>query len=131
MTGTLPFAADAEAKKDAAEADGDVAADETDAAEVTEEGDAEEGDAEEGDAEEGDAEEGESLKKSRVIRCPYCDEAGFQGGWFLKRHVDRMHLVPIKCEICETVFVDKYWYLKHSKDCYCFCSVEGCNLMQV
>ena len=44
MTGTLPFAADAEAKKDAAEADGDVAAeaaaDETDAAEVTEEGDA-------------------------------------------------------------------------------------------
>ena len=64
---------------------------------------------------------------SRVISCSHCGEAGFQDGWFLRRHVERMHLAPIKCEICQTVFGDKYWYLKHSKNCYFFCSVEGCT----
>ena len=64
---------------------------------------------------------------SNLLKCQYCDAGGFQNAWFLNRHVDRMHLVPIKCEICEVTFVDKYWYVKHSKDCYYFCTVEGCG----
>ena len=45
----------------------------------------------------------------------------------MRRHVERMHFGPIKCKICQTIFGDKYWYLRHSKDCYYFCSVDGCT----
>ena len=64
------------------------------------------------------------------VICPHCKEGGFKDAWFLKRHVQRMHLVPIKCEVCQTVFIDKYRYVNHSKDCFFTCPREGCTFKE-
>ena len=68
-----------------------------------------------------------SVKKTTLICCPHCNEAGFRDNWFLNRHIKRMHLVPVKCDICETVFIDKYWYFIHAPNCFFVCPIEGCN----
>ena len=65
-----------------------------------------------------------------LVICPHCKEGGFKDAWFLKRHIQRMHLVPIKCEICQTVFVDKYRYSNHSKQCFYTCPREGCSFQE-
>ena len=74
-----------------------------------------------------DAQQLESKKSPAMLSCPLCDEIGYKDAWFLRRHIQRMHLVPIRCEICRAVFIDKYCYMKHSKNCFFFCSVEGCS----
>ena len=69
----------------------------------------------------------DAMQKSGLVKCPHCEEEGFKDAWFLQRHIRRMHLVPIKCEICQTVFIDKYRYGDHSKHCFYFCPKEGCS----
>lgn len=66
-------------------------------------------------------------KKPTVVNCPHCEDSGFKDTWFLKRNIERMHLVPIKCEIGIIVFIDKYCYINHSKNCFYFCPREGCT----
>ena len=68
----------------------------------------------------------DAMQKSGLVKCPHCEEDSFKDAWFLQRHIMRMHLVPIKCEICQTVFIDKYRYGDHSKHCFYFCPKEGC-----
>ena len=65
-------------------------------------------------------------KKRKLICCPHCNEAGFKDNWFLQRHIQRMHLVPVKCDICQTTFIDKYWYIDHAKNCFFVCPHDGC-----
>ena len=77
-----------------------------------------------------DAQQLESKKSVAMLSCPLCDEIGYKDAWFLKRHIQRMHLVRIRFEICRAVFIDKYCYMKHSKNCFVFCSVEGCNFFE-
>ena len=38
-------------------------------------------------------------QKPSLLSCPHCDQSGFKDNWFLGRHIQRMHHVPIKCEI--------------------------------
>ena len=66
-------------------------------------------------------------QKPSLVSCPHCDQSGFKDNWFLGRHIQRMHHVPIKCEICQSVFVDKFWYFIHSRSCFFVCPREGCN----
>ena len=72
----------------------------------------------------------EDSKEPLLVICPHCKEGGFKDAWFLKRHIQRMHLVPIKCEICQTVFIDKYRYANHSKQCLYTCPREGCTFQE-
>ena len=70
------------------------------------------------------------VSTSNVIKkfnCPYCGEEGFRDAFNLKRHVDRVHLVPIKCMICDVTFVDKYNYLKHANNCFFICPRAECT----
>ena len=68
------------------------------------------------------------VKKSKEdLRCEYCNTTGFRNQWFLDRHVSLMHVGSIRCKICETVFVDKFSYMQHSKTCYYWCGKEGCG----
>ena len=69
-------------------------------------------------------------KEPLLVICPHCKEGAFKDAWFLKRHIQRMHLVPIKCEICQTVFIDKYRYVNHSKQCLYTCPREGCTFQE-
>ena len=88
---------------------------------------------EEKDVNDGVDGDGAGLKDSKeplLVICPHCNEGGFKDAWFLKRHVQRMHLVPIKCEICQTVFIDKYRYFNHTKECFFTCPREGCTFRE-
>ena len=67
---------------------------------------------------------GDALKR---FSCPHCGEEGFRDAFNLKRHVNRVHLVPIKCMICDVTFVDKYCYLKHANNCFYICPRGGCT----
>ena len=66
-------------------------------------------------------------EKTALLSCQKCGESGFRNTWYLNRHTQRMHNLPIKCEICQCVFVDKYWYIKHSSSCVYVCSHAQCN----
>ena len=59
-----------------------------------------------------DAQQLETKKSPAMFSCPLCDEIGYKDAWFLRRHIQRMHQVPIRCEICSAVFIDKYCYMK-------------------
>ena len=65
--------------------------------------------------------------KKALLSCQHCGEKGFRNVWFLNRHIKRMHDVPITCEICQCVFIDKYWYIKHSSSCHFICPHPQCN----
>ena len=61
------------------------------------------------------------------IDCSRCTASGFRNRWFLRRHMDQMHAESVKCNICGNIFLDKYHYLQHSRNCYYWCSRAGCD----
>ena len=61
------------------------------------------------------------------IDCDWCSASGFRNRWFLRRHLNQMHAESVKCNICGNIFLDKYHYLQHSKNCYYWCSRAGCG----
>ena len=66
-------------------------------------------------------------KSSQSVKCNLCGTSGFRSVWFLKRHIAQMHTGSIKCDICANVFIDKFSYLQHSKDCFFWCGKTGCS----
>ena len=63
----------------------------------------------------------------KSVQCGLCGQGGFRNSWFLRRHLQRMHVGSITCNICDIVFMDKYHYLQHSSSCFYWCSRPGCS----
>ena len=65
--------------------------------------------------------------KQKSVSCHLCGSSGFRNTWFLKRHLSQMHSDSVKCGICDNIFIDKFTYLQHSRECFFWCSKPGCS----
>ena len=73
----------------------------------------------------------DSINEKQVKKtheCVFCGAKGFKDRWNMNRHIERLHMGPVKCSICEVVYKDKDSYLKEcARTCFYWCEKPGCD----